>query len=180
MHAAARWGALLLAGCTGANPGYVPDGGDCQPGERLCVDNRGVLLPVVCGLSQDGQLRRLVELCPSSAGCAEGLCVAPAGARTCARQEDCAAAEVCTPLVVSAGERRLVGTCQPRGAGAAPEAACQRDEDCQSYLCLQHSRGRYCLRACAQAADCKIPATCRTFDVTVTGVQGKIQSCSQG
>ena len=66
-------------------------------------------------------------------------------------------------------------------ADSAPKVAgaeCASDEECQSYLCIQHSRGRYCLNACKVTADCKIPNQCRSFDVTVTGIRGTISSCS--
>lgn len=170
----------VAAGCTGENPNYVPDGGSCSAGERTCLKTlSGLVSPIVCGLDTTGALVPREERCPAPAVCSEGLCTAPVQARACERQEECQGGEVCTPLLTPSGPRGVASFCLRAGDGArAPGEACSADEECQSYLCLQHSRGRYCLRACKTMGDCGIPARCRSFDVTVTGVRGTINSCS--
>lgn len=170
----------VATGCTGENPEYVADGGTCHPGERTCVHTlRGQLLPIVCGLDVSGTLLPREERCPPQGACSDGQCTAPVGAQACERQQDCGANEVCTPLLTSAAPRSVASYCLPASAGPKGLGeACIADEDCQSYLCLQHSRGRYCLRTCKVVGDCKIPAQCRSFDVTVTGIRGTINSCS--
>lgn len=175
--------ACLLAGaCTGSNPDFMADAALCNVGGRQCIG----ALPVVCGrlpgLDMDtGVVGLIREECPVSAACDNGRCIAPNGAKSCARQQDCPQGQVCVPLVQEAPKPELLGYCVAVSQNPLPPGApCEMDADCQSFLCLQHTVHRYCLEACrkGQDLDCGIPRRCRTFTVTVTGVQGPVQSCS--
>lgn len=178
MYAGRPTMAVLLAAtaCTAPNPGFMMQM-PCEAGLRQCVMTARGAYPVVCGLDERGEMALLAERCPSSAACQAGLCVPPAGARGCTRQRDCDRGQVCVPLVTTEG-RALEGFCLPSvAAGAEPGQRCERDDDCQSYLCLPFRTGNYCLRTCRTAQDCNIPDECRELNITVTGVAGRIRSC---
>ena len=171
-----------LAACTSANPEYVAP---CTLGERSCAasaDDRPITQ--VCGLSGSGEAVLIDEPCPLATRCDGGRCAPGVGARPCTGQSECSATEVCTPLVqtaAAAGSLDVVGSyCVPAlsSAPAAPGTACQRDADCQSYRCLQHIKGRFCLKACGSDTQCGPSARCLGFNVTITGVQGMVRSCS--
>ncbi|MFO0577838.1 MAG: hypothetical protein U1A78_27845 [Polyangia bacterium] len=171
-----------LAACTSQNPEYVAP---CTLGERSCAastDDRPITQ--VCGLSGSGEAVLIDEPCPLATRCDGGRCAPGVGARPCTGQSECAATEVCTPLVQTAaapGSLDVVGSyCVPAlsSAPAAPGTACQRDADCQSYRCLQHIKGRFCLKACGSDTQCGPSARCLGFNVTITGVQGMVRSCS--
>lgn len=171
-----------LAACTSTNPEYVAP---CTLGERSCAastDDRPITQ--VCGLSGSGEAVLIDEPCPLATRCDGGHCAPGVGARPCTGQSECAATEVCTPLVQTAaapGSLDVVGSyCVPAlsSAPAAPGTACQRDADCQSYRCLQHIKGRFCLKACGSDTQCGPSARCLGFNVTITGVQGMVRSCS--
>jgi hypothetical protein len=171
-----------LGACTSTNPEYVAP---CSLGERSCgatTDDRPITQ--VCGLNSSGEAVLLDEPCPLATRCDGGRCSPGVGARPCTGQSECAATEVCTPLVQVAAAPGsldvLGGYCVPAlgGAPAAPGTACQRDADCQSYRCLQHIKGRFCLKACGSDTQCGPSARCLGFNVTITGVQGMVRSCS--
>lgn len=173
---------LSWVACTAPNPLYNSDG-VCQPADRTCVDSpRRPPYPVVCGLGPDGALSFQEERCPAGARCQEGLCVAPAGARSCAQkgQGECAKGEACVPLVSDATARTLGAFCvaAATAAKAGPGEACEKDEDCQTYLCLPYLSGNRCLRACRERQGCTIPDECRALNVTITGISGTIHSCA--
>jgi hypothetical protein len=151
----------------------------CNLGDRQCATS-GPPVAQVCGRDPTDALTLIDEPCPSSALCDSGRCVPGAGAMACSNQSDCTNGLVCVPLVTSAAMLSLTSYCVPAASAqaAAPGAACSEDSDCQSYVCLQHSQGRYCLQACAALQNCAANESCRSFDVTITGVQGSIMSCS--
>ncbi len=75
----------------------------------------------------------------------------------------------------------LVKACLPaQAAKAGPGERCEKDADCQSYLCLPFSGGNYCLKACTGDQGCQIPNRCLMLNVTITGISGVVQSCSPG
>jgi hypothetical protein len=167
---------ILMAACTAPNPLYTSDAAFCTIGTRQCLNSPNGTsppTPVVCGLGTDG-LTLLTDRCPTGAQCQDGLCVPPTGAMTCVRQKDCPG-QSCVPLV----NGDALGTfCISNNGMVAPGGACQADSDCQSFLCLQQSTGKFCLEVCQTAKDCGIPRQCIPFNVTVTGIQGSILSCS--
>lgn len=174
-------GGMLSLGCTTPNPEYVAP---CQLGERVCSQAGGGDRPVtlVCGLGTDDEAVQIEEPCPLATQCEDGRCAPGVGARSCTGQSECAATEVCTPLVHStlSGTGGVGSYCVPAlaSAPAAPLTSCQRDADCQSYRCLQHASGRFCLMACTNDTSCGKKARCLGFNVTITGVQGMVRSCS--
>ena len=176
-------GLILILGaassCTSPNPEY-PNPTDCSPGERQCATPpRDPPVALVCGRDANDTPGFIEEPCPATTVCDSGLCTPGQGAPSCQSQLDCGAGEVCVPLVASAAAPALAMYCVPQAsAAAAPGLACGKDSDCQSYRCLQHPTGRYCLQACATPQSCSGGASCRTFNVTVNGVQGSILSCS--
>lgn len=167
------------SGCTSPNPEY-PNPTGCSPGERQCAaPPRDPPVAMVCGRDANDTPGFIEEPCPAATVCDSGLCTPAQGAPACQSQTDCAAGQVCVPLVTSAAAPALAMYCVPEaGAAAAPGLACGKDSDCQSYRCLQHPTGRYCLQACATQKSCSGSASCRAFNVTVNGVQGSILSCS--
>ena len=153
-------------GCSVGNPEFV-----CQPGEHQCAGGR----PVECQPS-DGGVRLGPAQCPAAAGCSAGRCVAPPGAKSCARDRDCAAL-ACTPLVAGGG---LATSClKPEGAvaGAMP---CTKSSQCRSGLCigpLPPTGKQLCYLACQTDADCAPSDKCRSFSITITGIQGTLKGC---
>lgn len=168
-------GSMGLVGCTMPNPDYVAP---CQLGERVCAQSSARPTSLVCGLSTDGEATLLEDPCPLDTRCETGRCVPGVGARTCANQSECAATEACTPLVLNDGGLGSFCVTALTGAPAAAGTACQRDSDCQTYRCLQHARGRFCLKSCATDASCGPSARCLGFSLTISGVQGMVRSCS--
>ena len=174
--------ALSVAACTTDNPEY--QGPVCEPGQRRCgtaVMGSGQAVAQVCGRAADDSVAYIDEACPLSAACDAGRCTAPAGARACRAQRDCDdAGQICAALVSSATQPPAVAMfCVPKPAAAvAPGAACTTDSDCQSYRCLQHARGRYCLQACEAGNQCATRASCLSLNVTISGVQGTVLTCS--
>jgi hypothetical protein len=166
----------LAAGCTSNNPDFPTS---CTPGERQCAAQASPPVAQVCGRDQNDAPGYINEPCPTSTLCDSGRCVPPPAAPTCNSQSDCATGQACVPLVTSADQAMVALYCVPAAsASAAAGAACNQDSDCQSYRCLQHSQGRFCLQACATNQNCAAGTTCRTFEVTITGVQGTLLSCS--
>lgn len=171
-----------LTGCTSPNPEY-PVTETCTPGVRQCsaaAASAPQQVAQVCGRDADDRLTLIDEPCPLSAACTEGRCLSSPTARACQSNIDCAGSEVCVPLVQnSQSGPQLAQFCVP-AANAPYKSAerCTRDSDCQSYRCLQHAVNRYCLASCAAVNVCQPGSQCRTFNVTVTGVQGMLRSCS--
>lgn len=173
----ALFGAVGLGGatgCTSQNPEF--SGPVCEPGERRCSGSG----TQVCGRAADDSVAYIDEPCPATAACEAGRCTPPAGARACQGQTECRAGEVCALLVsTQSGTPAIATYCvAAQSAAAAPGASCTRDSDCQSYRCLQHVQGRYCLQACEVSTTCASRASCLAFNVTVNGVQGTVRSCS--
>lgn len=163
----------LVAACTTRNPDYVPPAEGCSPGERSCAGSR----PVECvpGGDAGGVLRNAP--CPSAAGCSSGRCVPPLGAASCQREQDCAGGLTCIPLVAGSG---LQGACiAPEGSlpGGTP---CTAGSQCRTGLCVStgsNAPKAVCYAACRETADCATGLRCRSYAVTVTGIQGNIQGC---
>ena len=172
------WTSSVL-GCTSTNPEY-PNPVSCNLGDRQCGDpTRSPQVAMVCGRDASDALGFIEEPCPTATLCDSGLCTPAADTTGCQSQTDCAAGQVCVPLVSSAASPTLSTYCVPAAsAAAAPGAACSKDSDCQSYRCLQYPRGRYCLQTCAAQPSCAPSSPCRALSVTVNGVQGSILSCS--
>jgi len=168
-----------VCGCTSTNPEY-PTPVSCNLGDRTCAEpTRSPPVAMVCGRDASDALGFIEEPCPAATLCDSGLCTPAADAPACQSQTECAAGQVCVPLVTSAANPTLASYCVPAAsAAAAPGAACSRDSDCQSYRCLQYPLGRYCLQSCATQANCPSSSPCRALSVTVHGVQGSILSCS--
>ena len=169
----------VSAGCTTPNPDF-PTPVSCSPGDRKCADPAPTPpVVMVCGRDENDAPGFINEPCPTSTLCTSGLCTPEKGLPTCHSQTECAAGQVCVPLVASADTPTVASYCLPAASGsAAPGQSCAKDSDCQSYRCLQQPRGRYCLQACATTQNCPASATCRSFSVTVNGVQGAVLSCS--
>lgn len=168
--------ALSGAGCTTANPDF-PDMSTCTLGERRC-EQRDRAVALVCGRDVDDRQVFLEELCPLTALCDSGRCQSPTGGKSCQSQTDCAATEVCTPLV-QPSLTMVALYCVPALPGAMPaSSACTKDADCASYRCLQQSQGKFCLKACASDTACGGGRRCLPLSITVTGVQATISTCS--
>ncbi len=168
--------AFLAIGCTTANPDY-PDMSACALGERRC-ELRDRAIAMVCGRDADDRQVFLEEPCPLQATCDVGRCQSPASGRTCQSVSDCAAAEVCSPLI-QPGTSTLSSYCVPAlPSGASASAPCTKDADCASYRCLQQNQGKFCLKACNTDAVCGAGRRCLTLSITVTGVQGQVMTCS--
>lgn len=176
---------LLLASlsaassCTSPNPEF-PNPTSCSPGDRQCAaPTAGPPVAMVCGRDANDSPGFIEEPCPTSTLCDSGLCTPSQGTAPCQSQADCAAGLACVPLINSAAAPTLGMYCVPQAASAAiPGGSCAKDSDCQSYHCLQHATGRYCLEACTAQTSCGNNATCQTFNITVNGVQGSVLSCS--
>jgi hypothetical protein len=173
---------LFLAvsgGCTTTNPDF-PMADSCSPGDRKCADPApSPPVAMVCGRDENDMPGFINEPCPAATLCTSGLCTPSQGLMTCHSQTECAAGQVCVPLVADADARTVANYCVPAAsAAAAPGQSCAKDSDCQSYRCLQNPSGKYCLQACATAQNCAASTTCRSFSVTVNGVQGTVLSCS--
>ena len=167
---------LQLVSCTTDNPDY-PDMTPCTLGERRC-ELRDRAVAMVCG--RDGEDRQvfLEEPCPLGSVCETGRCQPPVAARACLRHSDCAATEVCTPLI-QPGQAQLLNYCMPAQPGAATASSpCSKDADCQTYRCLQQSQGKFCFKACADDLACGSGHRCIPLSITVTGVQAMISTCS--
>jgi hypothetical protein len=169
-----RWAAVmaLVAGCTSTNPDYIPPATGCAPGERACVTAR----PVECVPGDGGTyLRRAV--CPTAGGCVGGRCSPPAGAKACARESDCLATETCTAFV----DGSALKTYCTLPEGAVPGGVmCTDPAQCRSDLCVTTASGavkQVCYQACQGDTDCTAPYGCRSFVVTISGVQGTISGC---
>ncbi len=159
-----------LASCSGTD-GMVA----CQVGTRGCAGNNAV----ECG-PVDGGILLHAALCPTSSTCVSGACQPPAGAKICAKEGDCPG-QTCTGFVdpTSGGIGTFCAGAEGNTSGGLP---CTTAAQCRSNLCLAvGANGRLgCFLACQQDGDCSstpsIPK-CRTFSVTITGVQGTIQGC---
>lgn len=164
-----------LFACTTPNPDY-PDAFSCQPGERKCGTPTDRPVALVCGRDASDSLTTVQESCPIGTVCDTGQCVAPPGATPCQQESDCPRNQACAPLVKNGTiANYCVAANQPGPAAAG--AACAQDSDCQTYHCLQHLKGRFCLSACANDNQCTLPARCQTLNITITGVQGMVGSC---
>ena len=165
--------------CTSPNPEF-PTPTACSPGDRQCASpTTNPPVAMVCGRDVNDAPGFIAEPCPTDTLCDGGRCIPGQGMTTCQSQTECAAGQVCVPLVTAADAPVLAMYCVPQAATAvSPGLACQKDSDCQSYRCLQHPAGRYCLLACATEQNCAASASCRSFSITVNGVQGSILSCS--
>jgi len=168
--------AIQAIGCTTANPDF-PDMTACTLGERRCAQkDRAVSL--VCGRDPTDRQVFLEEVCPVSALCEAGRCQPPTAAKTCQSQNECAASEVCTPLV-QPGLTSVALYCVPaHPSGMAGSSPCAKDADCQSYRCLQQSQGKFCLKSCNTDGACGSGHRCLPLSLTVTGVQATISTCS--
>lgn len=177
-----RWLVCLLVagvdfGCTATNPDY-PEPPSCALGERHCKgDDGNSTVSQVCGRDTFGELVLIDEACPTGAHCEAGHCVAAPGLATCTRQSDCDSGKSCVPLVQGATLRSF---CVPnQTATIPPGAACTDDRSCQSYHCLQQAQGRYCLLTCGSDNHCPLATPrCQALNVTISGVQGMVGSCS--
>lgn len=165
-----------LAACTTPNPDF-PDAFSCQPGERKCGTPTDRPIALVCGRDSSDNLTLVQEECPIGTACETGHCVAPPGFVACQQQSDCPRGQSCAPLVGGSGSALTSYCVASPSAAAAPGAACNQDSDCQTYHCLQHLRGRFCLSACGNDLQCQQPARCQTLNITITGVQGMVGSC---
>lgn len=168
--------AFFSIGCTTANPDY-PDMSACTLGERRC-DSRDRAIAMVCGRNADDRQVFLEEPCPLQSLCDSGRCLPPSGARTCQNFSDCAAGEVCTVLV-SSSATTLATYCVPAQPGAVDASMpCTKDTDCATYRCLQQTQGKFCMKACGADGVCGGARRCLSLSITVTGVQGQVQTCS--
>jgi hypothetical protein len=167
------------ASCTSNNPEF-PTTGTCNLGDRQCADPpRSPPVAMVCGRDATDALGFIEEPCPASTQCQSGQCNPTQGLPSCHSQTECAAGQVCVPLVSTDPTPVLASYCVPAASAAtSPGQACAKDSDCQSYRCLQHSLGRYCLQSCATVQNCPPSSACRALSVTVNGVQGSILTCS--
>lgn len=164
-----------LAACTTPNPDF-PDAFSCQPGERQCGTPTDRPIALVCGRDASDKLTMVQEACPIGTACDAGHCIAPPGFTPCQQQSDCSRGQSCAPLVSSGSLIATYCVASQTGAAAAG-AACNQDSDCQTYHCLQHLKGRFCLSACSNDLQCQLPARCQTLNITITGVQGMVGSC---
>lgn len=174
-------GALIVAsfsvfGCTAPNPEY-PEPLSCAPGERRCAPSADSAMVQVCGRTLEGELTLIDEPCPQGTLCDGGRCAPAEGARSCTRQRDCESGTSCVPLVKDGAVKSFCVPEQPAPIVAGDP--CVRDHDCQSYHCLQQVQGRYCLLACGSDNHCPLATPrCQALNVTITGVQGMVGSCS--
>ena len=167
---------LMLASCTAPNPDF-PDALGCTPGDRQCGVSTDRPIALVCGRDQDDNVVQISESCPLGTLCDAGRCAPPAGAKTCVRQSDCGDGKSCVPLVQNSALKTFCVANQPNGS--APGSACSADRDCQSYHCVQLAQGRTCLTLCGSDNHCPIATPrCQALNVTITGVQGMVGSCS--
>ena len=177
-HAVLGFFLILGIGCTSSNPDF-PTPVSCNAGDRQCANpapNPPVAL--VCGRDANDTPGFIEEPCPTSTLCASGLCTPTQALPACHSQTECGAGKVCVPLIISVDQPTLAMYCVPAAsATAAPGQSCAKDSDCQSYRCLQHPLGRYCLQACATVQSCAASSACRSLNVTVNGVQGQVLSC---
>jgi hypothetical protein len=163
--------------CTTSNPDY-PDAFACNPGDRMCGTATDRPVSLVCGHDATDSLAWVKEPCPIGTLCdsTSATCAPAMGATPCQRQSDCSTGQSCVPLVQNGALSNFCVSNQPAAMPAG--AACSQDSDCQSYHCLQQQNGLYCLKACSSPSNCQLPAVCQTLNVTITGVQGTVGSCS--
>jgi hypothetical protein len=176
MRAVALLVASPVLACTAPNPEYLPPAAvtACTLGERSCVGRR----PVECdSAGPDAGTVLKNAICPSAATCDAGLCDPPAGAHSCHRDADCPSGETCTGFV-SAG---AVATFCAQADGATPGAErCTASPQCRSSLCAPPAAGAsaICFLACQSNVDCPTLNVCKSFDVTITGVRGRLHGCA--
>jgi hypothetical protein len=163
--------------CTTANPNY-PDMLSCNLGDRQCGTPTDRPISLVCGQDSTDSLAWLQEPCPIGTVCDSGnaTCAPAQGAMSCQSQSDCSTGQSCVPLVSNGALSNFCVTNQPSAMPGG--TACTQDSDCQSYHCLEQQQGLTCLLTCATNSNCQQPAVCQTLNVTITGVQGMVGSCS--
>ncbi len=194
------WYLLLLCGCLGPNPEYLPgqkadmgQGGECRSGERRCDLRLTYWESQSCHRGQWTDDRR----CPHNSECMDGYCQAPPMEGTfegkpCLQENDCfeltQSIYSCQPFV-HVPDGVIEYACAQEVGTALPGTPCTTaaGSRCRSGFCdeVGHPAGNgtnYCFRLCGIATDCPSTARlCEDARITVEQVQdGAVKSCVPG
>jgi len=141
---------------------------DCQAGQR-CYDD---LVSFTLSLGTPTPADDVVVELPACAWDFGSL-------DPCSRESECAAAEVCFPLLNDA-ETAFAPACLLPDAAAtvAPGGLCATNQECQTAVCVSGLYSARCLQFCTAAGDCTGGLTCESVTFTLENEDGSTTDLS--